>query len=224
MKKLSVKDLIDFKRKSEMGKKIFVENIKSNKIVIPKEAGGDYWVSCLSAICNSYKNNDLAIIDEKISELIEKSKDSKTRITKNMYQRNIDILRKYKGISHKKIRPNVLLNFLKRSSYNPLLTIKGLEIETKPSLIFTFGQNEEKVGSIWFIAKIKGYNIAELSIFCEMLYRFLKYNYSRKFELNPKFCLVVDVLGGSIVDYSEFENGTLSPLVNPTLDEINKLI
>ena len=96
MKKLSIKKLLEFRGKSEKGKKTFVENIKSSKVEVPAEGGGDYWITSLSAISNSYKKTDLSIVNEKIDELREKLGNTKHNITKNMYQRNIDILKKYK--------------------------------------------------------------------------------------------------------------------------------
>lgn len=60
-----------------------------------------------------------------------------------MYQRNVAILEKYKGMDLKKLRPFRKLSFLKKSTGNGLLTIKGLQIETKPSHIFPFGNNVE---------------------------------------------------------------------------------
>jgi hypothetical protein len=61
----------------------------------------------------------------------------------------------------------------KKSSANPILTIKGLQIESKPSHIYTFGKkSEEKVGAIWFTAKVNGYQMEGLGMFCDMLHRF----------------------------------------------------
>jgi hypothetical protein len=113
MKKISIKNLIEFRNKSDRGKKTFVEKIKSNKIEIPSEGGGDYWITSLSAICNSYRDNDLELIDNKIYELEEKLSNTKHTITKNMYQRNISILKKYKNLDLRKIRLRERLSFLK---------------------------------------------------------------------------------------------------------------
>lgn len=72
MKKLSIKDLIDFRKKSDRAKKIFAENVKSNKIETPTEGGGDYWITSLSAVCNSYKHDNPSVVDEIIVELKDK--------------------------------------------------------------------------------------------------------------------------------------------------------
>ena len=225
MKKLSVNKLIEFRKKSERGKKTFVENIKSTKISPPAESGGDYWVSSISAICNSYREDDLSIADEKITELQEKIKDTKRTQSKNMYQKNIENLQNYKAMDLKKIRPTQKLSFLKRSTGNPILTIRGLQVEAKPSLIFTFGnKDEEKVGAIWFTSKINGYSIEEVGMFSEMLYRFLRHNYSNKYHLIAKCCIAIDLISGNTIDYSKIEDGSVYALLNSTLDQLNRFM
>lgn len=225
MKKLSIKDLIEFRKKSDRGKKLFVENIKSNMLLTPKDGGGDYWVSSISAICNSYREGDLSLADEKITELKEKLSTTKRTITKNMYQKNVENLQNYKGMDLKEIRPTQKLSFLKKSTGNPILTIRGLQVEAKPSHIFTFGNKEEqKVGAIWFTSKVNGYSIEEVGMFCEMLYRFLRHNYSNKYQLMPRYCIAIDMVSGHTIDYSRMEAGSLSTLLNSTLDQMNKFM
>lgn len=187
MKKISAKNLVDFRKKQERAKRAFVEKIKSNKVETPTDSGGDYWVSSFSAICNSYKEERLEIIDNKAQELQEKAVSSKRTITKNMYQQNISVLENYKKLSIRKIRPLGKLPFLKKSTANKLLNIKGLDIESKPSHVYTFGKKgEEKIGAIWFIIKKDGYRIDEVGLFCDILYRFLKHNYAKKISTISK--------------------------------------
>ncbi len=225
MKKISVNGLVEFRKKSNRAKKTFVEKIKSNKVETPSESGGNYWVSSLSAVCNSYKTGSFDTIDEKIDELQKKLDDTEATRTKNMYKRNISILQKYKSIDLKKLRPGGKLSFLKKSTGNPLLTIKGLQIEAKPSHIYTFGKKEEEqIGAIWFIIKKDGYRIDEVGMFCDMLYRFLKHNYVKKYQLLLQNCLAVDILSSQVINYSEIEDGTVSQILNATLDEINRLM
>jgi len=225
MKKLSVKKLIEFRNKSNRAKKTFVENIKSNKVEVNTEGGGDYWITGLSGVCNSFKERNLDIIDEKINELQKKISNTGRTNSKHMYQRNIAILQNYKSTDLKKLSPVGKLQFLKKSTANRLLTIKGLEIETKPSQIYLFGKKgEEKVGAIWFATKKDGYRIEEVGMFCDMLFRFLRHNYFRKYQLIPKYCVAMDLLSGNVVDYSQMEVGGLSQILSPTLDEINKLM
>lgn len=225
MKKLSVKELVDFRRKSPKGKKTFVDNIKSNKIEVPTEGGEDYWISGLSAVCNSYRQNDINLVDSKIDELKQKLNNTRHNITRNMYQRNISILEKYKKMDSKLLRPNGKLSFLKKSSANRILTIKGLQIETKASHVYAFGKSgEEQIGAIWFVAKVNGYDIEEVGMFCDLLYRFLRHNFLKKYQISPKYCLAVDMFSGNTIAYSQIENGRVDQVFASTLDEINKLI
>ena len=63
MKELSIKDIIDFRGKSDRSKKTFATNLKLETEKNETEGGGDYWVSCLSTISNSYKDNDSSLIN-----------------------------------------------------------------------------------------------------------------------------------------------------------------
>lgn len=227
MRKLSVKNLVDFRNKSDRGKMNFVQNIKSNKPAIITESGGDYWTISLSAVCHAFKENDLQIIHEKIAEVRQKLKSSKGTGTQMMYQRNIKILENYLNIDLEALRPGGRLLFQKKSTGNTLLMIKGLEIEVdaKRYHAYAFGKkNEESVGAIWFVSQVKGYRIEEVGIFCEMLYRFLKHNYAKKYSLNSKYCIAVDLMSGYIVSYSQIEDGTIPEILVPTLDAINKFM
>jgi hypothetical protein len=225
MKKLSVKDLVNFRQKSDRSKRTFIEKLKSTKLDPPTEGGGDYWVTGLSAVRNSYKDNDITIIDEKIAELQAKWSATKFTITKNMYQKNITILQKYKSMDRKGLRPSSKLSFLKRSAGKPVLTIRGLEIETKASHVYTFGKkDEESIGAIWFVAQKDGYRIDDVGLFCEMLNRFLRHNYAKKYELTSDYCIAVDMITGNRVNYAQIEDGDIPSVLIPTLDEINKYI
>lgn len=222
MKKLSVKDLVDFRRKSDRSKRTFVEKLKSTKPEPPAEDGGDYWVTGLSAIGNAYRDNDIGIIDNKIDELQAKWSASRRTATKNMYQKNIAILEKYKSMDRKGLRPGSKLSFLKKSTGKSVLTIRGLEIKTKASHIFTFGKGEESVGGICFVAQKDGYRMDDVGLFCEMLYRFLKHNYAKQYELASKFCIAIDMISGNRVNYEQVEEGDIPSILIPTLDDINK--
>ncbi len=225
MKKLSLKSLVDFRRKSDKAKKAFVEYIKSNKVEVSADGGGDYWISGVSAVCRSYKEADLEIVDEKIKELNEKIEISKHQIAKNMHQQNIAIMVNYKKMDLKKLKPASKQTYLKKSIGNPVLTIKGLEIQVKPNLIFTFGkQGEESVGVIWFVSRKDGYKPDDLGMCCELLYRFLKINYSKEYKISSQHCVVVDLLADKIVNYTEIENGEIPRVLTCTMEEINKLM
>ena len=227
MRKLSVKNLVDFRKSSDRAKRNFVQRIKSNKTATITEGGGDYWTISLSAVGNAFKQDDLQIIHEKIAEVQQKLKSSKITGPQLMYQRNIAILQNYLNTDIKKLRPDRKLLFPKKSTGNTLLIIKGLEIEVdaKRSHAYTFGKkDEESVGAIWFITQVNGYRIEEIGMFCEMLYKFLKQNYAKKYSLDAKYCIAIDLLSGQIVSYSQIEDGSLPQVLSPTLDAINKLM
>jgi len=225
MKKLTISKLLEFRGKSANGKKRFVERVKSPVVEAPSEGGGHYWITSLSAISNSYKKGDSDLVDEKIDELAEKTSASKHTLVKNMYVRNIDILKKFKTLSIKRIRPAGKIGFLKKSSAISLLTIKGLQIQASPNHVFTFFKSgKENIGAVWFVSKLNGYRPEEVGMFTELLYRFLKNGYAKKYDINADYCLVLDVVKGNWVSYSQLESGSVTQLLIPTLEEINRLM
>lgn len=225
MKKLSIKDIVDFRRKSERSKKTFVTNLRLDKQKANAEGGGDYWIRCLSAISNSYKSNDLQFIADKINELEVKYKETNHRTTKIMYQRNLDILYTYKNFIFEKWKPIQNINLLKKHKDDFTLTIKGLDIQATPHYVFTFQQGEEtEVGAIWFIAKLNGFRKDELGMFADILYRYLKAHYTEKARINSKYCTAVDLFNTTSISYEELESGDIPKILNSTIDEINDLI
>lgn len=225
MKKLSIQKLIAFRGKTPRGKKSFVQNIKSSKIEVPTDGGGNYWVTSVSAVSNSFKQEDLRLLDYKIDELNGKLDSEKRKLTRDMYQRNIDNLKKCKTLNLSKLRPLEKIEFLKRSSTTPSIFIKGLEVQVQPNYIFKYKKNGiEGIGAIWFVAKKDGYKIEEVGMFSDLLFRHLKSNFSKKFELNPKYCSAIDVVSGRILTHYEFERNGISSILTSTLDEINKLM
>jgi hypothetical protein len=223
MKTLSIKSIIEFRDKSDKSKKTFSSSLKSNKVKAHAEGGGDYWITCLSAISSSFKSVDLKFVIDKRVELEEKYDAASSKRTKTMYKRNIDILYNYEDFDLKKWRPTKKLTFLKKYKANSILTIKGLPVQATPHHIFTFKNNEvEEIGAIWFIAKLNGFESDELGMFADCLYRYLKKNFSKEFEINPKYCIAVDVFNRFDVNYSQMENGEIPLILNSTLDDINK--
>ncbi|WP_295129099.1 hypothetical protein [uncultured Chitinophaga sp.] len=225
MRKLSVKKLVDFRRKSARGKKTFVENIKSTKIETPTEGGGDYWISSISAIANSFKEDDLRFIDSKIEDLYGRIGDTSRSITKNMYRKNVTILEQYKKIDQKTLRPGVKLSFLKQTGIDSVLAVKGIEVQVKPTHVYTFKtKTEQNAGAVWFLAKIGGYRIEEVGMFCEMLHRFLIHNYSKSYKIDARYCIVVEALTGNWVSYANLIDGSVPRVLNSTLSEISKMM
>jgi hypothetical protein len=225
MEKLSIKKIVDFRGKSDKAKKSFVKALKEGKRKEDSESGGDYWVSCLSAISNSYKADDATPIGEKKDELEDKYRKTAYLRTKTMYRRNIDVLSKYEGFDFRKWRPAGDINFLKKHKADSVLTIKGFTVLATPHHVFTFKLKErEEVGAIWFIAKLDGFKKSELGMFCDLLYRYLKTHFSKKYVLNSKYCIAVDVFKNREVKYSQLARGEIQVVFDSTLDELKKLL
>lgn len=225
MQKLTIKRIIEFRSKSDKSKKNFAAALKIDKPKTDTESGGDYWVSCLSAISNAYKANDLQAIIDKKDELENKYKETEQRRTKTMYGRNIDVLNKYEDHDFKKSRPSRKIKFLKKRNVDSVLTVRGLLVQATPNHVFTFEQDgSEEIGAIWFIAKLKGFRKDELGMFADILYRYLKTHYSKDYDLNSKYCTAVDVFKNIEVSYSQLERAEIPTVLDSTLDEIKKLV
>lgn len=148
MKKLSIKELIKFRNKSDRSKSTFARNLKFEKQEVNDEGGGDYWISCVSAISNSYKLNDLSFITDKRHELEGKHDETDHKRTKTMYKRNIDILYNFESMDFKKWRPSKL-TFAKKHKEDEILSINGLEVKAMPNHVFSFRrQDKNEIGAI----------------------------------------------------------------------------
>lgn len=223
MKKITIKDLIKFRNKSDRSRNTFVHNLKSEQKQSEDSSSGDYWISCLSAIRNAFKYDNLDLLDEKINLLIDKIKLYDLKQTKDQFQKNIDVLNSFKDYDIKHLKPNANLTFLKQPKSQAILDIKGLPIEAKPCHIFSFSENNsDEIGGIWFIAQIKGFTKSELGMFCDMLFRYLKKHYSKQFYVNPKYCIAVDLYNGQDINYSEILNGKISSLIESTIEDLKK--
>lgn len=224
MKKVTVKNLIEFRGKNERTKITFVHNLKKEKSKKEDSSGGDYWISCLSAIRNCFKENDETLLDEKINLLSDKIEVSEIKRIKDQFQRNIDIIEGFKDIDIQNLKPNNDLTFMKQPKIKSLLDIKGLPIEAKPCHIYTFSENNsEEIGGIWFIAKLNGFKQSELGMFADVLYRYLHKYYSKDFYVNPNYCVAIDLFKGQEIRYSEIKNGRFPILIDSTIDELKKV-
>ena len=223
MKKVTVKDLIRFRGKNERTKITFVNNLKKEKKKTEENPGGDYWISCLSAIRNCFKKDDKTLLDEKIELLRGKIKITETKRIKDQFQRNIEIIESFKDINIQNLKPNADLTFLKQPKFKSLLDIYGLPIEAKPCHIYTFSEKgSEEIGGIWFVAKLNGFKQSELGMFTDILYRYLDKHYSKDFFINPGYCIAIDLFKGQEIKYSEIKNGKFSILVDSTIKELKK--
>jgi hypothetical protein len=224
MKKITIKNLIEFRGKNERTKITFVNNLKKEKKNSDDSSGGDYWISCLSAIRNTFKYDNTDLLDEKIELLKDKIKVSEIKRIKNQFQRNIDIINNFKEYDFQHLKPNVDMTFLKQIKHQFLIDIKGLPVESKPCHIFSFSENNsEEIGGIWFIAQLKGFKKSELGMFTDILYRYMEKHYSERFYVNPKYCIAVDLFNGQEVNYEEIKNGNIPILIDQTLEELKKI-
>lgn len=224
MEKITVKKLIEFRSKNERTRITFVNNLKKEKNISDKESGGDYWISCLSAIRNTYKYDKVNLIDEKIISLIDMITVTERKQTKDRFQCNIEILNNLKDYDFGNLKPNFDLTFLTQPKHQTILDIKDLPIEAKPCHIFTFSNNNsEEIGGIWFIAQMKGFKKSELGMFADILYRYLNKHYSNNFYVNPDYCTAVDLYNGKEVNYTDIQNGKIPILIDSTLDDLKKI-
>ena len=225
MKKISIKKIIEFRGKSDRAKKTFAQNLKLERESKESESGGDYWISSLSAISNSYKRNNSQSIKDKVYELENKFENAVYERTKIMYRRNIDILFKYEIFDFKIWQPNEQITYIKKHKSDFVLTIQGLPVEAIPHHVFHFeGDDIKEIGAIWFIAKLDGYREVELGMFTDILYRYLKKNFSEDYIINPRYCISVDVVNNFAVNYYQIEKGEIPSLLDKTIVEIKKIM
>lgn len=223
MKKITIKNLIDFRRKNEQTKITFVNNLNREKKSGEASGGGDYWVSCLSAISNAFRYNNFDLLNEKIELLREKIKLSEIKRIKTQFQRNIDILNNFEDFDFQNIKPKSDLTFHKQPKIKSILTIKGFPIEAIPSHVFSFSENKsEEIGAVWFIAKLDGYKKNELAMFADILYRYLDKHYSKNYYVNPSYCIAIDVFKGQKISYKDVMKNKIPILIEETIDEIKK--
>ena len=225
MEKISIKKLINFRNRSDRSKITFAINLTKEKTESNNSSGGDYWISCLSAIRNSFKYNNENLLDEKIDLLIRKINVTKAQNTKNQFQRNIDIINAFKNFDISSLKPNVDIVFLKQPRTHSIINISGFPIQVKPCFIYTFSENySEEIGGIWFIATLNGFRKSELGMFADLIYRHLIKHYSKKFFVNPDYCIAIDLFNGQQVNFSEIKDTKITTLIDKTIDEIKGLL
>ena len=226
MEKIRIKELVQFRRKSERSKITLVNNLKLNKTSeIDSSSGGDYWISCLSAIANSFKYDTIEFLGEKIDLLIEKIRTTEDKRIKNEFQRNIDVLYSFGDFDFQEIKPNTVLKFLKKPTDKSILDINGLPIQAKPDHVFTFSiNNSEEIGAVWFVAQLDGFDKVELGMFVDILYRYLDKHFSKDFYVNTSYCIAVDVNKAQRISYKDIEEGRIPKLLEQTVNDIKKLL
>lgn len=223
MKKLTIKNLIKFKNKNDKTKSTFVNNLNKEKKESKNDTGGDYWISALSAIRNSFKKDDQEILDEKVKDLNEKIEGSSIDRIKNQYQRNIDIIHFYQDFDSDPLKPKTNVKFLKQIKDQSIMQLHKLPVEAKPCFIFSFSENDsDEIGGVWFVAQLRGFNKAELGMFAEVLFKYLDKYYSKDFFVNPSYCTAIDLFNGQSINFKEIQDGVIPSLLDSTLDDFSK--
>ncbi|MEO3407402.1 hypothetical protein AAFN85_26015 [Mucilaginibacter sp. CAU 1740] len=222
VKNVTVKQLVEFRRYSAIRRQNF-----ANQITIPpstklKGDGGDYWISALSAIANTYKENNQQLISDKIDQLDESYQ--KAPITQKIrYQRNLEILQDYVQFDLSNWRPAKITAYLKKP--NIILNLNNVPIRINPHHIFTFDdQGAVKTGGIWFVYWQDGFNDTDLGMYTEAMFHYLNFIYGKEFRISPEFCLTVDVLRQTAINYEQLLTGQVASVLNETLNDLQQLI
>jgi hypothetical protein len=228
MQKLTIKTIAEFRSKGDKAKFGFVSRLnRSPKPKDPEaeESGGDYWVTSISALIGSFKENDIRCATDKISELHGKRSKSSRKQTKDMYLRNINILSQYTNADLKKWRPSKQLEFPRTPKRKVLFAFKGFDVQVDISHIFTFNKDGfDQVGCTWFVAKLNGFQPVELGMFTSFMYRYLEAHFSKTHKINPEYCIAIDAFKKTEVSYAQLEKKEIADVLEPTLDEIRKLL
>ena len=228
MEKITVKELTDFRKKSDRSKKTLALKLKTRlpkiKTEGDKDGGGNYWKPSTSCVYNVFKKSDPTLYDSKIEDLREWHNASGIKHVRERWLRNIEILNNMKDFDFDAIKPNNSLSFQSIPRRFQIIIIDKFPVYVSPEVVFSFERNgKSELGALWLVTLLNGYKKEELGMFCEMLYKFLNVNYSEKFQLSPDHCVVIDTYSGRKVTYSELLNGDVPFLIERTLDEIKRL-
>lgn len=230
MKKITIKELVTFRRKFDRTRKNFGYKLKSReeKIIIEEnsenDGGGDYWITSTSCIYNVFKSSENELYDLKIKELRFKFENTEDKRTQSMYLRNIEILNSFKDFDFEDSKPLENLKYHAVPKSYKVLMLDVFPLYVNPSLLFTYQRDgKSEMGAIWFIPQLNGFKKSELGMFCEILYRFLVKNYESDYKISEEYCIAIDTYNAQKVSYTELLKGNIPFLINNTLDEIKNL-
>ncbi len=226
MEKIKVKDLIDFRRGTDRQKDSIVKKIdKSAPEPKDDNGGGDYWIRSLSALRRTYRENDKSYLNDKISRILADLKPDAIERTKNMYKRNIEILRSFLDFDLDELRPSFSCTLLGRVKKRDVLTFKGLPVEIPVHEIYSFknAANIDCMGAVLFVAKLDGYTLDELGIFAQAVYNFMMKNFSDEYLISSPDIKIVDAITTKFVSHQMLIDGEIPPLYISTLEAIVKL-
>lgn len=225
MKKITIKEIIDFRRKSQKSRQTFIKNLGIKKEKVTIEPGGDYWISSISAVSRAFKNKNRMEITNKIDDLLQDIENTDYKRTKIMYQRNADILYNFEDYNFEILRPMHEISFLKKPEILSIIDILKLPVKINPHHVYTFEQEGVKyIGGLWITCKLGGYTYQELASYTEGLYKYLNKHYSQEYKISSEYCISLDITSGNKVCYSEIENGTYIPILESTIELIKEVI
>lgn len=226
MQKLNAKKLIDFRGRSERGRRTFVNNLMKTVSTKDEEGGGgDYWIPSTSALANAWKENNSRIIKEKIESLAELAKSTSRKQTQDMYMRNLKMLSSYDPYDFSELKPKWPLDIKWVPKTTAPITIRGLFVQVLPNYVFTYkNKGVSEVGAVWFVARQKGFKKDELAVYAELVYKFLSANYRRTYTVNPASCIVLDVMLGNEMTYADLLNGKADTQVDSIIDSLKKFL
>ena len=225
MENVSISKLVEFRRKTERSKRTFAEKLYQLEVAKKSEdSGGDYWVRSLSAINNAYLNNNNQFIQNKIEDITDDLQKTTVNKTKTMYERNLQILHNFENIDFKDLIPVPEFEFLEKQAKKANFDVNEFPIKIKFNQLYSFNENDTKfLGGILFVAKLGGYTKAELGIFAEAFFRYLKQKYSNDYEISKNNVKVIDVFTMNEVTFYMLESGEVPKFLESTVEEIKNL-
>jgi hypothetical protein len=230
MEKIAVSKIVEFRRLGDGPRLTLINNLKKPKpLKKPNEEGssegGDYWSTSIWAISSAFKEDEPKLIKDKITDLLSRHGKATAKISKDMYLQNIQILHNVEDYNLKVFKPQFDLKYLSKPKEKSIFKINDVPIQVLPQYVYTFIEDDTaKVAAIWFIAKIKGYNLEEIGLFSDALYRYLKLHYSKDFEVSSHDCIAFDVSTLQEVRYTMLENNTVVSVLDSTVDILKPLL
>ena len=226
MKKISIGELIKFKRASEKSKYSFADKIKHETQNKENEGGGNYWIRSESALVSAFKQKNTIPIIEKIEEIQDLYHNPNLHdTTKLMYDRNLEILYNYGDINIEKWYPKPQIKILSKPRNGSVILINELPIRILPSQIFSFEKDNIKyIGGIWFVAKKGGFSREELATFSEAMYIYISKNFGNEYRISEENCRTIDMINRIEINYNMVMNKEISSLLKKIIKELKKLL
>ena len=222
MKKITIDNLIEFRRKKSDNTKFTVlHKSQKEKVKKPGESGGHYWVCCISAANNVFKTDDKGFLNLKIEELRKWIEETENEGSKKRWQQSIEIISNLEDYDFTILKPSTEMKILKKPSDKSLLKINDLLLEAEPHHVFSYTNNDfDEIGAVWFVAKKDGFQKSELAMFSDIIFRYLTANFADKFKINPKLCIAVDLFNAQEVNYEQLLNGDVNYLLDTVIDDV----